>query len=140
MTEKEDMADNNFNKKKYITVMIGIAAIIIGLVYFNGELKQGQTQQFLDLNNTVTKIDVKQNTTNLKVDIGFKTLAGNQKILGAGINDLGNILIGNVSEIDAKTDLIPDIKFQVDRIISQPAPTVLNATVNGTQIVGNISG
>ena len=107
-----------------------VAFSILVLIYLNTELKEQQQGEFKNITQKVTLVESKVNAvstklnfTDSKVDVGLK----NDRIIANGINDLGSIVIGDITDIKSKTDLIDDIKFDTSKII------------NNTNTAGNIT-
>jgi hypothetical protein len=115
--------NNDMNQRKRYYVIIAALIIIGGMVYWvkvetSPDVITGleQVKQDLNITSTVaneTKLAVVNLSENAEASIY------NQRILAKGINDLGNIVIGDISDIKEATNLIDDIKFNTDEILNK---------------------
>jgi len=122
---------NGTKKRQYVIIFTLIAALIIvgvGGFWFKGQFNTdvvntiqetkeqvNQTRQVvnetrLELNETRQQV----NTTSEAVNISLE----NQKVIAKGLNELGNIIIGDVKSIKNQTSLIDDIKFDTEQILN----------------------
>ena len=124
-----------FSKKRYASVMVGLALIIGIMIFLKVETGDVQQLQFQNLTENVEKVDVKINNVGIKLnntDIKVATGLSNQKVLAKGLNDLGSVALGEIRDIKDKTDLIDDIKFDTSRIINQSVGNVTFSQANKT--------
>lgn len=125
--------DNGSNRKRYYTIMIGLA-IIGGMVfYFNSYIKSvftnDATISIEQANQEIQKVKKELVNVTENQQLGF----ANQKILAAGINSLGSVVGGDIKDIKDKTNMLDDIKFNTEQILNK---TVLgNITLSDTRMI-----
>lgn len=116
---------NGDHKKRDYAILLGVGFIIVMMFVIRGEFNNLAQNQIQTINDTLTNTTkaVKLNSENQKIAFS------NQKVIAKGLNQLGNVLIGDVREIKNSTDLISDIKFDTE--------TILNQTVKEIKIGNN---
>ena len=124
---------NGSKKRAYI-----IMALLIGLfvfMYWIFTETQPQVITKEELNKTNTRLNETQaiiNVTSKQVNATVEAIVNvtenqelgfeNQKKLAKGLNELGNIVIGDVKDIKEATNLIDDIKFNTEEILNKSDP------------------
>jgi predicted PurR-regulated permease PerM len=118
--------EERFSMKKFVTVMGAIIFAISLLFYFRSEFVDIAHEQIKQINATLknTTQAVNINAQNTKVlATNQKVSFQNQKVIAKGLNDLGSVLISDVSDIKnsskTSTDLIEAIKFNTEKILNQ---------------------
>ena len=103
------------HKKRDYVILLGVGFIIVMIFVIRGEFTNIAQNQIQTINDTLanTTKAVKLNAENQKIAFS------NQKVIAKGLNQLGNVLIGDVHEIKNSTDLIADIKFDTEAILNQ---------------------
>jgi predicted PurR-regulated permease PerM len=124
------------NMKKYY-VIIGLLLTVISIVIwikfgsnFDVAEQASKTDQKIDqalqeLNASKANLNKTQRVINEtsriveNLTLNQNTSLSNQKVIAKGLNDLGSIVIGKVSNIEEQTKKIDDIKFNTEKILNK---------------------
>ena len=138
------MNNSSSGKKLYLIIemLIGLGIMVFWFkATISPDVIQGLDKLQQDVNKTKIVLNQTRHTVNVtsanvnatkdvvqNISFNQNISFQNQKILAKGVNQLGNVVINQLSGVQNKTNLLDDIKFGVDKILNESP--IKNVTIS----------